>query len=213
MKELRPELKKLSTGERLYQLEKPIIALTGGIATGKSTVSRLLEEKGIRIIDADKLVKDIYKLDETKAFIRNEFSEAWRHGEIDFKKLRELVFSDKIIKSKVEAFIYARLPEAFKAESSKIKDQNFYFYDVPLLFERQIELMIDVSVVVYAPRKVQLARLINRDGSAEDIGNKILDQQMDIEIKKQKADFVVTNSGSMTELAAEVDQLLLQILI
>jgi dephospho-CoA kinase len=203
---------RLNSAERLYQYDKPIVALTGGIATGKSTVTKLLQQKGLTIIDADQLVKAIYATKESKDFIKQNYPAAWSHDEIDFKKLRELVFSDSNVKTNVEGYIYPRLPEAFKEATTKIKNQDFYIYDVPLLFERALETKVDLTILVYAPRKVQLARLIDRDGSKEEIGNKILDQQIDIEEKKERSDLVVDNSGSITELAAEVDKLLLQIL-
>lgn len=212
MKNLKAKYIKLEPGFRLYNFDKPIIALTGGIATGKSTVTKLLEAKGLKIIDADALVKSIYQKEETKEFIRTVFSAAWVNEEISFPKLRELVFQNPKVKEAVETFIYARLPMAFREASEKIKDQNFYIYDVPLLFERNMETKVDLNIVVYAPRKIQLARLIDRDGSKEEIGNKILEAQMDIEEKREKADLVLNNSNSVAELAAEVDQLLQQIL-
>jgi len=212
MKSLKEKFIKLEPGFRLYNYEKPIIALTGGIATGKSTVTKLFEQKGLKVIDADQLVKSIYQRPDTKELVRTVFSDAWVNEEINFPKLREMVFQNAKIKELIEGFIYARLPEAFREATSRISDQNFYIYDVPLLFERNLDTKVDLKIVVYAPRSVQLARLIDRDGSKEELGNKILDAQMDIEEKKEKADFVINNYGSMTELAAEVDQLLLQIL-
>lgn len=212
MKSLRPEFIKLQPDYRLYNFGKPIIALTGGIATGKSTVTKLLEAKGIKIIDADALVKNIYAKPESQDFIRQNFPEAWKQDAIDFKVLREIFFKNPKVKELVEGFIYSRLPLAFREAAMKIQDQNFYFYDVPLLFERNLDTKVDLKLVVYAPEKVQLARLIDRDGTKEEIGKKILESQMDIEEKKEKADFVIDNSGSMVELAAEVDSLLQQIL-
>lgn len=212
MKSLKEKYIKLEPGFRLYNYDKPIIALTGGIATGKSTVTKLLEAKGLKIIDADQLVKSIYQKQETKDLIRTTFSDVWVNNEINFPKLRELVFQNPKVKELIEGFIYARLPDAFREATAKITDQDFYIYDVPLLFERNLDTKVDLKLVVYSPRKVQLARLIDRDGSKEELGNKILDSQMDIEEKKEKADFVIDNSGSMVELAAEVDQLLQQIL-
>lgn len=212
MKNLKEKFITLEPGFRLYNYDKPIIALTGGIATGKSTVTKLLEARGLKVIDADALVKSIYQKQETKDLIRTAFSDVWVNNEINFPKLRELVFQNPKVKELIEGFIYARLPEAFREATAKIKDQDFYIYDVPLLFERNLDTKVDLKLVVYAPRSVQLARLIDRDGSKEEIGNKILDAQMDIEEKKEKADFVINNYESMAELTAEVDQLLLQIL-
>ena len=212
MKKLNDKFIKLTPDQRLYNFDLPIIAVTGGIATGKSTVTKMLESKGLKLIDADLLVKNIYRTEEAKTFIRCHYPQAWAHNEIAFPKLRELVFSNPVIKDAVEKFIYARLPEAFREAASEIKGQNFFLYDVPLLFERGLDSRVDLKIIVYAPRSVQLGRIIDRDGSKEEIANKILDQQMDIEEKKEKADFVINNSGTLVELAAEVDQLLLQIL-
>ena len=212
MKQLRPQFVKLTADQRLYSFEKPIIALTGGIATGKSTVTKLLEQKGLKVIDADRLVKKVYQKETSKEFIRTQFPEAWKNHDIDFVKLREIFFKNSSAKTQIEQFIYQSLPEAFKLAADKIKDQAFYIYDVPLLFEKHLESKVDLSIVVYASREVQLARLIDRDKVKEDSGNRILDSQMDIEEKKMKADFVLSNMNSLTELAAEVDSLLLQIL-
>lgn len=212
MMKLNEKYIKLSPDNRLYNFNLPVIALTGGIATGKSTVTKLLEGRGLKLIDADQLVKSIYNTEEARAFIRTHYPEAFSHSEILFPKLRELVFSNPEIKKNIESFIYTRLPDAFRKRSSEITGQNFYLYDVPLLFERGLDKLVDLKIVVYAPAGIQLARIMDRDGSKEEIAKKIIDQQMDIEEKKEKADFIINNSGTLTELAAEVDQLLLQIL-
>lgn len=212
MRSLKAKYVKRKISDRLYEMEKPIIALTGGIATGKSTVTKLLQERGLTIIDADKLVKDIYKTSEAKEFVRTSFPEAFAHDEVQFPKLREIVFKDPEAKARVETFIYQRLPDAFRKASAAVTDQAFLIYDVPLLFEKALESKVDLSVVVYASRKIQKPRIMDRDGHKEELAEKILDQQMDIEEKKLRADFIIKNESSITELTAEVDQLLLQIL-
>jgi dephospho-CoA kinase len=210
---LKSEWIKLSSPHRLYQYERPIIALTGGIATGKSTVTRMLQDQGIQVIDADQLVKSIYETQEAKNFIANNYPECILNNEINFKKLRELVFSQEMIKTNIESFIYQRLPEAFAKVASTIQGQEFYIYDVPLLFERKLNHLVDQIVVVYAPQKIQLARIMDRDGSKEETARQILKQQMDIEEKKEKADFVINNISSMAELSAEVSELLRKLII
>ncbi|MCM2350338.1 MAG: dephospho-CoA kinase [Bacteriovoracaceae bacterium] len=212
MKKLKSRFIKLSTEERLYHYDRPIVALTGGIATGKSTVSKLFEQRGLKIIDADQLVKSIYQTQEARDYIKTNFPSAWEQEQISFPKLRELFFHDPKIKKAIESFIYARLPKAFKEATDLIKDQGFYLYDVPLLFERNLDTKVDLSIVVYAPRNIQLNRLIDRDKVTEETAQRILDAQMDIEEKKDRSDLILNNMGTMSELAAEVNQLLLQIL-
>lgn len=212
MKMLNPKHVRLSPDRRLYQYDKPIIALTGGIATGKSTATELLKRQGIQVIDADRLVKEIYATEEARKFIRNLVPEALSHDEINFKKLRAIFFSDSEVKAQIEKFIYDRLPAAFQIAANKIKDQDFYVYDVPLLFERNLDQLVDQIIVVYAPAEVQLARVIDRDKSTEEVARKIIDQQMDIEEKKLKGNFIINNAGPMAELSAEVDKLLRNLL-
>lgn len=212
MKILKARYNILRPVERLFELEKPIISITGGIATGKSTVTKMLEKKGLKVIDADAMVKYIYSQDDAKSFISKNFPSAWKEDGIDFRALRELFFQDEKIKNSVESFIYPRLPKAFLKEAAMIKDQDFFLYDVPLLYEKNLQSKMDLSVVVYAPADIQLARLMNRDSHEEELGRRIMSHQIDIEEKKDKADFVINNSTTLPELEAEVAQFLNQIL-
>lgn len=212
MKELKEKFIKLSSQKRLHELPAPIIGLTGGIATGKSTVSEILMSKGLPVIDADQLVKKIYALNETKDFIKENFPEGYKHGEIDFPSLRKKFFQDPRAKSDIEGHIYQRLPDVFLKNYYELGSPPFIIYDVPLLYEKKLDILVDLTVTVYAPRKIQEARLMKRDGILEDLAKKILDQQMDIEDKKLKADFIINNSFSHEELIQEVEEFLRQIL-
>ncbi len=211
MKKLRDEFRTLNARQRLYQLELPIIGLTGGIATGKSSVTRLLEARGIAVIDADKLVKEIYSWEEAQEFIRVRFPGAWENG-INFRKLRDLVFTDPATKSVVEAFIYERLPVVFKKATQLVTGQNFYVYDVPLLFERKLETLFDATLVVYAPQGEQRQRLIQRDGLEAEAADRILGQQLDVEEKRRRANVVIDNSGPEVNLVSSVDRCLARLL-
>jgi dephospho-CoA kinase len=212
MKQLDPKFIRLTPKNRLYQLEKPIIALTGGIATGKSTVSKILQNDGYTIIDADQLVKSIYEKEQTKKFIKENVPLSWENDKINFPKLREAFFQNKELKNKIEQFIYSNLPDAFISASKDIQNQDFYIYDVPLLYEKNLEGKVDLVILIYADRKTQLQRIITRDGSTSELANKILDQQIDIDEKKKKSDFVIENVGSMENLTHEIQKNLSQIL-
>jgi dephospho-CoA kinase len=202
---LKPEYDKLSPENRLNKMTVPVIGLTGGIASGKSTVSRLLRERGLVVLDADQMVKDIYAESSTFAFIKNLVPESIEGSKINFSKLRGRFFSDEKIKNDVEAFIYQRLPEMFKEHFEKSGKPEYVIYDVPLLFEKKLDSKVDLKVLVYAPRKIQLARLMTRDGHLEEMAETILKQQMDIEGKKSKVDVVIDNSQTEAELVAEVE--------
>ena len=148
---------------------------------------------------------------EAEEYIQMNIPEAFSEEGIDFRKLRELFFESPEIKKSIEEFIYPNLKDAFLKEASTMTQQNFYIYDVPLLFERGIDVKVDAIIVVYAPKEIQIERVIQRDRCSRDLAEKILSEQFDIESKKTKGDFVISNVGSKNELAAEVDKLLLQL--
>jgi len=199
---------KLDKDQRFYQLDRPIIGLTGGIATGKSSASNYLRSKGYPIIDADGLVKKIYQKPETIKFIKSIKASYIQYSQVDFKELRKDVFNSKDLKAKIEEFIYAQLPSAFKLELSTKTDQGAIIYDIPLLFEKSLQSQFDLVICIYAPRDVQRTRLIQRDGISTELADNILSQQMDIETKAKKADFSIKNNSDISNLNQELDKVI-----
>jgi dephospho-CoA kinase len=207
---LKKEYERLTPEQRLYHSAVPIIGLTGGIASGKTTVSRLLEAKGFTVVSADQLVKNIYKWPESIHFIKTNFPECMMNEEIDFKRLREKVFQDENTKKLIEIFIYQRLPQAFHDELQLKSNPEVIIYDVPLLFERGMEKVFDLVLLVYTPRSIQLERLKARDHISTELAEKMLSQQMDIEAKKSKSDLVINNMKTEKELVQETEMFLNQ---
>ncbi len=203
---LKSEYIRLDPTQRLYGMNVPVIGLTGGIATGKSTVSRLLTAQGFTVIDADQLVKSIYERDDAIHFIQKNYPDVIRDGKILFPELRKKVFSSNEIKKTIEEFIYLRLPGAFSEAISKVKGCEVIIYDVPLLFEKNLSPRFDLTVLVYAPRAVQLSRLMARDNQTKEMSESIIDQQMDIEEKRKLSDYIISNTSSEGELKREIDQ-------
>lgn len=208
MKKLKAKWITKTPETRLYQIPVPIIGLTGGIGTGKSTVAALFRKKGIPVIDADQLVKNIYQRTETHSFLQTHFPDVINNGVIDFKTLREIAFHDAQAKKMIEDYIYSHLPNEFKSAYASFKDPTFIVYDVPLLFEKKLNTLIDLSVCVYAPREVQLARLMERDKIGSILAEKILDQQMNIEEKRKAADLIIDNSNTQKELVVVFEKIL-----
>lgn len=209
MEELKLKSKyiRLINKTRLYELDIPIIGLTGGIATGKSTVASELKRLNIPVIDADGLIKYIYQKEESISFIKHVAPAAITNNSINFSILREQFFNDKELKLKVEEFLYSKLPEAFKFHLEQFINPKFVIYDVPLLFEKNLEKLIDSTILVYAPRDVQMSRLIDRDNSSTELACKILNQQDDIETKRSKASIIIENTEKLSELASKIQVL------
>lgn len=197
---LKDEFIKLTDEQRLYQVKHPVIGLTGGIATGKSTVSRLFAKEGVPVISADALVKTIYEKSKTIEFIKSNWPSSIIKNEIDFSILRKIAFSEDGHREKIEQFIYAQMPEVFMEHYSQFKEPELMVYDVPLLFEKGLAPLVDLSVCVYAPRELQIQRLKDRDGTDLPLANQILESQIDIEDKKEAADIIIDNSRGLDEL-------------
>lgn len=186
--------------------EKAIV-LTGGIASGKSTVCNLLKLHGFSIIDADEAAHKV--LDENSKEIAKLFGKEYiKDSKVDRKRLGKLVFENKVQRTKLEKLAHPLIKEEIAAQSRKMdKFGVYYFIDIPLFFEKG-GYDIKKSVLVYAPRKTQSKRLIEREGLSEDETNARLDAQMNIEEKREKTDFVVDNSKDLKHLQKEVERLI-----
>ena len=208
---LKPKWHKLDSAGRMHGISTPIIGLTGGIASGKSTVAQYLTGQGFCIISADALVKKIYQKQDTVAYISKEYPEVMKDGAIDFKSLRKIFFGNPVIQQKIEQFIYARMKDAFLEEMKGQKNPEVLIYDVPLLFEKKLDQLVDVSICVYCPRSLQIKRLIKRDGIDEKMAEKILSTQMDIEQKRTRSDFTIENNTSIESAHQNVDRIMSEI--
>ena len=180
------------------------IALTGGIATGKSTVASLLMLNGIRIIDADTISHEI--LDASSAWVRENFGEAFVDGaKVNRTKLGTLIFSDREAKKKLEDFLHPKIRAEIEQRSIKQDSFRFpYLIDIPLFFENG-GYDIKESVVVYVPKELQLERFMKRNGYSKEESLRRIESQMDIEEKKKRATWVIDNSGDLKHLQRECE--------
>jgi dephospho-CoA kinase len=185
---------------------KYAIALTGGIATGKSTVCNLLKLYGFAIIDADEIAHEV--LDENYNKIEELFGKEFvKENRVDRKKLGSLVFSNNTQRLKLEKLLHPLIRKKIEILSEKLDSFKVpYFIDIPLFFEKR-GFNIKKSVLVYAPKDIQLQRLIKREGKSLKDAKKIVDVQMDIENKKELADFIVDNTKDLKHLQSEVERL------
>lgn len=186
------------------------IALTGGIATGKSTVCNILKLYGFSIIDADKIAHKV--LDEQKDKIASIFGKEYiKENKVDRKKLAKLIFNDKDAKKELEKLLHPLIKEKITEESLKLEKYKVpYIVDIPLFFETK-NYPIKKVLVVYAPKELQLKRLVEREGLSIDEAKKRIESQMDIEEKRELADFVIDNSKDLKHLQNEIDSFIQRI--
>lgn len=204
---LKSSFHRLASSERLYQINIPIIALTGGIASGKSTVTNMLLNKSLPLLDADKLVKLVYQKEAVTDYLKAHYPEVISGNDIEFRKLREIFFSDPKVKIAIETLIYSHLPFVFKEELEKLGTPSFVLYDIPLLFEKKLEDKFDLSVLVYTTPELQIKRLMVRDHHTKEEAHNIINHQISIEEKKKRADLIVSNTGDLNYLQAQVEKL------
>lgn len=203
---LKEKFNRLDNENRFYQLKRPIIALTGSIATGKSSVTQYLRKKGIDVICADELVKRIYATQEAIDYIKKECPIAIKEH-IDFKILRREFLKNNELKSNIENFIYGRLEKEFK-EELKHSQQTFIVYDIPLLFEKNLQNQFDLITLVYASPEIQIQRLLKRDQVSKEQALKIINIQMPIDKKKTLSEIIIENNQSLEDLHQSIDHII-----
>jgi len=181
---------------------KYAIVLTGGIATGKSTVAKFFLEDGFVLIDADNIAHEMLDFHQDK--IVDLFgSDYVKDGRVDRKSLGTLIFSNAKEKLRLEELLHPLIYEEIEKQANEQeKLQKPYLIDIPLFFESK-RYLIKKSIVVYTPKEKQLARLIERDGSTQEEAQKRIDSQLDIEEKKQLATYIVDNSQDLKHLQQE----------
>ena len=189
----------------MNDLYKHAIVLTGGIATGKSTVAELLKKEGFNIIDADKVAHSM--LDINADGIATLFGSKYvKEGQVDRKSLGYLIFSEPKNREKLENFLHPLIKEEIESQSMVFEKHKMpYIIDIPLFFETK-NYDIDEVALVYAPLKVQRERLIHRDGFSVEEANNRINAQISIELKKAGSSFVIDNSKDIGHLETEVER-------
>ena len=182
-----------------------IAGLTGGIATGKSTVSRFLSEAGALIIDADKISREVVSqgtagYNEILSFFGRTI--LLPDGEIDRKRLGEIIFNDSEKKAHLDAIVHPRVFERSAEMIAQISTQTpdaVVILDIPLLLEADMGNDLAELIVVYVPEILQLKRLMKRDGIDEQAAMARIRSQMPIEEKRKRATVVIDNSRTLSD--------------
>ena len=184
-----------------------IIGLTGGIASGKSTVSKYLAEKGFKVYDADKIAKDISGKKSVQEEIILTFGNEIldENGNVDRKKLKEIVFGDKEKLKQLNAIIHPKVIDFYKELKEKNTDKIIIF-DVPLLFESGIDKFCDKILVVISDYEIQLDRIVERDKIDRELAEKIIKSQLSNEERIKKTDVIIENNSSLEDLFEKVER-------
>ncbi|MBB6670995.1 dephospho-CoA kinase [Cohnella nanjingensis] len=192
------------------------IGLTGGIATGKSTVARLLVERGAALVDADRIAREIVEPGQAPlAQIAAHFGPEvlLEDGTLDRRKLGRIVFADAAKRKELEAITHPAIRAVMRERVEALERERpdrLVVADIPLLYESGLEALYEGIMVVYVPRDIQLQRLMARDGLTAEEADKRLSAQMDIEEKRRRADYVIDNRSGLDETAKQVERFCLE---
>lgn len=188
-----------------------ILGLTGNIGSGKSTVSSFFLEMGYKIFDADIIAKNILESEEIKNEIENIFGKEYITDtfEIDKKKLKEEVFSNKEKLKKLNALIHPKVREKFEKVKKEFEKKNeLIIFDIPLLFEANFDDLCDKILVVDIEPSIQIERIKNRDSLDREMIEKIINNQMKREEKNSRGDIIVKNNGTVDELEEKIKEII-----
>lgn len=189
------------------------IGLTGGIATGKSTVSRLFRERKIPIIDADLIARVVIEPN-GKAFtaVREAFPNCFNGDQLNRPALGREIFHDDAKRQRLNQLMHPAIREEMVEELKRYEEagETVVIFDIPLLFEGTMRDLVDYTVVVYCREEIQLMRLMERNGLTKEEALARIHAQMPIEEKKQQADFLINNNGALGDLSAQVTRLVEQ---
>src|SRR5690348_8120885 len=191
----------------------PAIGITGGVSTGKSTFCNCLREimPAARFFDADQAAHDLVDLDEVKQELLNEFSFSVFSpaGDLNRAALRAIVFQDAAKKQALEKILHPRIRSQWGIEAEKHrKSSEFFFADIPLLYETGGQTLCDRVVVVACSGDIQLTNLMRRMGLERGAAQAMINSQMPLEEKMKRADHVIWNNGDKTMLANQASDLL-----
>ena len=188
-----------------------IIGMTGGIGSGKSEALKIFKSLSIKVIDLDYISKEITErshqaIQEIKLVFGDAIFD--KDNQLDRKKLKEIIFSDKNKKINLEKILHPKIYEEVKKRLNALSHESYVVIDIPLLFEtNQYTSLISRSLVIDCKENDQIERVKKRDGIDISVIQSIIDQQINRSSRIEKADDVVINDGSIEKLEESIKSL------
>ena len=197
-----------------------VIGLTGGIGTGKSTVSQILQEKKFPVIDLDTISHEVIKIPKVIEKIVENFGKEVLENSGNFEnennairisreKLGKIIFENKEKRLLLNSIMHPEILHTMREQISKYKKNNkIIFVEIQLLFEVQWEKEFDYILLISAKKNTQIRRILERDKRSENDALNIINSQLPLDEKKKRSDFVIENDGNIEELKEKIDKFL-----
>lgn len=189
------------------------VGITGGIGSGKSTVTNMLRDKCFPIIDADIVAREVFIIYPEIAFtIKQEFGYEFFNdkGELNRKEFGKYIFKSDILRKKLEGIIMPFIRREINDRIKMCEEENmqFCFLDAPTLIENNFHTSMDVVILVWVEKDVQIQRVMLRDNISQDETMDIIRAQMSMDEKKKFADFIIDNDGSIDNTKLQLDSII-----
>jgi len=188
-----------------------LIGLTGGVAAGKSTVARILASLGAAVVDADELAREVVSAPVVRAQIESAFGPGVLapSGDLDRGALGRIVFGDAAARRRLEGITHPAIVTSARdrIEALRQAGRRVVVYEAALLVESGRDREMDLLVVVVADDEVRLQRLMNRNGLSRAEALQRLQAQLPQQVKRERADYVIDNSGSLEQTRSLTEQL------
>ena len=177
------------------------VGLTGGIGAGKSAVAAILGELGAFVVDTDALAREVVAPQSDGLLaVGRIWPQVVRNGVLDRAALADIVFSDAAARDRLNALLHPHIRRIALERESRAGPGQPIVHVVPLLFETGYDRLVDKSVVVVAPLEQRIARVVERDRSDEARVRSRIDAQVDPDVARRRADFVIENDGNLEHL-------------